>query len=287
LFAAEVKDRINAAATDNTWNCTYNTGTRKFTISHDAVQTGGLEWSTGANAATSTGIDLGYDTSADDTGASSYVADNECRCSRDYIIVDLGSETGAKRVAIINHNFSSSATVSLYGTNVSAEFIGDITYDAKIMVMEFDKSYRYWSVIVQDIDNSDSYVEIGHLFLGDYSTLTAKPANEGFSLSLVDPSIPTQTSEGVVGKNERTKFYRLAFNLPYFVEADRDTLLTIYDTIGAYDHFVIRLDPSETVHSQDEIGILYGYFVNSELALSYFASLVNRWSAPLVFEEAR
>jgi hypothetical protein len=292
LMATEAQTQINAAATDNTWTCTYSSGTRKFTIGHDNVQTGGLEWSTGANAATSAGIDLGYDTSADDTGAASYVGDNECRCSREYIgAIDLGSATRCRRAAIINHNFSSAATVGIYRHTSddlpNATLVQNLAYDAKIMVLEFDATYRYWWFHVQDIDNSDSYIEAGRPFLGGYSTLTAKPVNAGFSLSLIDPSVPTQTPEGVVGRNERNKFYRLGFNLAYFSEADRDTLLTVYDTIGAYNHFILRLDPSETVHSQDEVGILYGYFTSRRLEMDYFAGTVNRWSAPLTFEEAR
>ncbi len=54
---------------------TYNVGTRKFTISSTGA-TFNLRWNTGTNAAVSIGGLLGYDTSADDTGATSYLADN-------------------------------------------------------------------------------------------------------------------------------------------------------------------------------------------------------------------
>jgi hypothetical protein len=78
-LATAVATALNAAATDNTWTCTYSTSTGKFTIGHDAVQTGALEWNTGSSTANSAGDILGFNTDADDTGASSYVGDTDTR----------------------------------------------------------------------------------------------------------------------------------------------------------------------------------------------------------------
>ena len=75
LVAVEIATRLNVAATDNIWTCTYSSTTGKFTIGHNNAETGGIEWLTGANAATSIGGRLGYDMSADDTGEVSYAAD--------------------------------------------------------------------------------------------------------------------------------------------------------------------------------------------------------------------
>ena len=79
LLATEIATRLNVAATDNTWTCTYSSATGKFTIGHNNAQTGGLEWLTGANAASSIGARLGYTVSADDTGAATYASDNASR----------------------------------------------------------------------------------------------------------------------------------------------------------------------------------------------------------------
>jgi hypothetical protein len=91
-LATAVATAINTAATDNTWTCTYSTTTGKFTIGHDAVQTGGLEWNTGASTATSAADTLGYNTDADDTGASSYVGDTDTRTETGFNIdVEIGN----------------------------------------------------------------------------------------------------------------------------------------------------------------------------------------------------
>ncbi len=289
LMATEVQTQLNAAATDNTWTCTYDTGTRKFTIGHDNVQTGGLEWSTGANASTSAGEDLGYDTSADDTGAASYVGDDETRCSREWIGIDLAAATQCKRLAIVSHNFSSSATVTLYRHTAdslsAATSVGAVTYDADFMVLTFDATYRYWWIHVDDIDNSDGYIEIGRAFLGDFDVLTKALSSRNLNFGEMDPSVPVFTPEGVVGKNERSHYFRATIELRNMTSTDRDLLLTIFGRVGAYKHMFVRLDPDESTFSRAELGGMYGYFVSQmEFAGVWTASI--HYTSQLTIQEA-
>lgn len=289
LAATMVAARINVAATDNTWTCAYNAGTRKFTIGHDAVQTGGLEWATGASTATSAGKDLGYDTSADDVGLAAYVGDYECRCSREWIGIDLGAATLCIRSIVVAHNFSSAAAVTLYRHNAddlsAATAVGTFTYDADFMVLEFSETFQYWWIHVDDIDNSDSHIEIGRAFLGNLSQPTTAPSVYDYTLIPVDESPISVTPEGVVGKNIREIFHRLSFHFAYESEADRDTLLDIYRGLGAYSHFFFRADPGETQHSEAKLGGMYGYFLDREPQFGFTGP--DLWTVAFNFEEAR
>lgn len=74
-LCAEIASKMTTAAVA-TISCSFSVVTNKFTISSDGA-TFELEWLTGANAATSIGSDIGYDVTADDTGSTSYEADNE------------------------------------------------------------------------------------------------------------------------------------------------------------------------------------------------------------------
>lgn len=293
LMATQVATAINAAATDNTWTCTYSTSTRKFTIGHDEGgdgETGGLEWATGASTATTAGPDLGFAVAADDTGAASYVGDNACRCSREWVGIDLAAATQVKRGAIVSHNFSSSAVVTLYrhtaDTLSAATAVGTLTYDADFMFIECDATYRYFWIHVEDVDNSDSYIEIGRAFLGDYST-TAWMAM-GMELVMVDPSEPTRTPEGYVGRNERTQHKQMVFSFgDPMNETDRDTLITIYETIGAYNHFFFRPDPNEEIFTQADLGGMYGYFLTRDVGLEIVSGATTWRPSRIIFEEAR
>lgn len=292
LMATHIATVINAAATDNTWTCSYSTSTRKFTIGHDEGgngETGGLEWNTGASAATSAGPDLGYEVDADDTGAASYPSDNACRCSREWIQIDLAAATKITRGAIVSHNFSSSAVITLYrhtaATLSAATAVGTLTYDADFMFIECDATYRYFWIHVSDIDNSNSYIEIGRAFLGEYST-TAWMAM-GMELVLGDPSKPTKTPEGYIGRNEHTQYKQVIFNFAEPMnETNRDSLITIYETIGAYNHFFFRPDPNEEIFTQADLGGMYGYFLSSKLGLRVISGATTWQPGRLVFEEA-
>lgn len=80
-LATEIQTKVNAAASDNTYTCTYTISTRKFTIARatgsDAF---GLEWKTGPNGSdnlnTHIGNTIGFEDNADDTGAITYTSDN-------------------------------------------------------------------------------------------------------------------------------------------------------------------------------------------------------------------
>lgn len=76
---AELAEAITtafAAATVETITCSYSNETGKFTISTTTSTILSLLWLTGANTANTIGTTIGFDVSADDTLATSYVGDN-------------------------------------------------------------------------------------------------------------------------------------------------------------------------------------------------------------------
>lgn len=75
-LAAAITALMNDAASLNTYLCSYSTSTNKFTIARaSGTDTISLLWDSGANAAYSVASTIGFDDSADDTGATSYAAD--------------------------------------------------------------------------------------------------------------------------------------------------------------------------------------------------------------------
>ncbi len=71
----EVAAKLNAVAVDNTYSCTFSVATGKITIARaTGTATIAFPWITGPNTATSAKAALGF--TADDTGATTYTADN-------------------------------------------------------------------------------------------------------------------------------------------------------------------------------------------------------------------
>lgn len=78
-LAAEVQAEMRATASaDADTTCTYSSTTRKITIANSTLTTLTFKWSSGANTLTTCGKALGFNVTADDTGALTYTADNEC-----------------------------------------------------------------------------------------------------------------------------------------------------------------------------------------------------------------
>jgi hypothetical protein len=195
-LATEIQTQINASATDNTYTVTYSSSTYKFTIERaTGTDTIGLEWATGSNTATSCGEDLGFDVSADDTGATTYTSDTVSYQSRHWIKFDLAA---AKDVGIaILHYFNIDTTngaVQLQGnaTDVwTAPSLDDAMAGTDIWVKWYsaDESYRYWRFVINDTQNSNGFVYLGIPYLGEFYTpdpgLAARFAEEYEELSEV------------------------------------------------------------------------------------------------------
>jgi hypothetical protein len=177
LMAAEIQTRLNVAATDNTWTCTYSPTTFKFTIGHDEVQTGGIEWLTGTNTAVSAGEDLGYDITADDTGSGSYVADTVSYQSRHFLTAQLAASATVNFGAVLDHNISSSGTVVLHGnaTDVwtapstsQTLSVADAALTIRSLFFSAGQTYAFWRFEFSDVTNPVGFQSIGLCHFGDY-----------------------------------------------------------------------------------------------------------------------
>jgi hypothetical protein len=177
LMAAEIETQMDAAATDNTYSVTYNASTNKFVIARDTgSDTIGLEWSTGSNTSTSIGVDLGFDVSADDTGATSYTADNASHQSRHRITYVLPQAQTVELGIVLDHNIDSTGTVTLHGNSsdswISPAFsqvLADSNTDDTFRLDFFsEQTYRFWQLEFDDVQSSTGYNSIGVAFVGAY-----------------------------------------------------------------------------------------------------------------------
>jgi len=164
LYAAAVVAALTAADA-NTWTCTYSATTFKFTIGGAAAFT--LLFSTGTNVATSAHLDLGY-TSTDKGSATSQVAENVAYQSRHYLLFDLGSALAVTAGVLRNHNSGTGGTYTLYGKSSNNPWVtpgaGPTTLagDADIRLAYFgSSSMRYWAIVINDVQNSLGYAEVG------------------------------------------------------------------------------------------------------------------------------
>ena len=79
-MAAEIQTQMDAVAVAYTWDVSYSSGTRKFTITNDDAWPFELQWKTGPHGSDNLddhiGTLIGFLDAADDTGANSFTSDN-------------------------------------------------------------------------------------------------------------------------------------------------------------------------------------------------------------------
>lgn len=195
LMAAEIQTQLNAAATDNTYTCTYSAVTNKFTIARaTGTDTIDLDWNTGPNAATSAGIDLGYDVSADDTGLTTYPADFVSHGSRSWIKFDLGTGFASLSIEALiafDGNFVSTTSITVEANttdswaspalSVPLQMDSARDYVKGIEFITATSAYRWWRVVIDDVQNPDAFTEMGVPYIGD----AYEPSN-GYSAAFTE-----------------------------------------------------------------------------------------------------
>ena len=147
----------------------------------------------------------------------------------EWIKFDFASALPVWVVAIVGHNFSSGATVTLelhasdaWGAPTVSQVIA---YNADIMLYVFTsaQTYRWARITIADGSNPDGYVECGRIFLGAYLSPERGFMN-GWKRSLIDPSLILESSDGAESIDGKTPFYRFSF--PF-----RNTLSDNVDTV--------------------------------------------------------
>jgi hypothetical protein len=240
-LATEVKTQLDAAG--GTYTVDYSETTGKFTIARGAGNFT-LRWLAGAHAYLATGTIIGFNVTADDTGAATYTSDyRRIHYPAEYIDLDQGSANQYNFVALINHNISASAVITVYGADDSAftsNVVSDVvTYNASnvYFFLAAARTKRYIRVHVADPTNTNTYIQIGTVFIGAYW-------EPGFSFLVdyadgcEDVSDIEASDDLVLYARERTILDTMV--LPFRLnESDKATAALFMRTVGLTKAFVV------------------------------------------------
>ena len=158
------------------------------------------------------------------------------------VTIDLGSAYNISTIAIINHNFTSAASITV-SANTSNSWGGPATSKTIIwnvdMMLNFftPVSYRYWQLQFDDQTNPDGYIEMGRFWLGDY--LTIDPSSE------VDFTITKKRSDRIVHGNGQQKYgsigskwKEIKLSFPNTNYSMVDLISDMYDIVGNHKSFI-------------------------------------------------
>ena len=154
------------------------------------------------------------------------------------IVVNLGSAQAVDTVAILGHNLSGSAAVTIeahtsdsWGTPALSAITLVYNAGAILKYLAAAQTFQYWRFILDDPTNTDGYVEVGRPWLGEY--LAIDPS------SLDAFTVTKKRSDTVTYGRDRQKYategvgwrnFNLSF--PRTSGSALTAILTMYDTVG-------------------------------------------------------
>lgn len=162
------------------------------------------------------------------------------------LVVDLGSAQACDVIAILDHNFSASATVTIQANSSdswgAAPLSETVTHNAGVMVRYLTtvtRTYRYWRLVVTDTGNTNAFLSMSELFLGLYAELSV---DVSYRFRRRDrPTI--RRSSGGRGPDYRVlerRQHEFGVEFTALSSSDIDTLQTVYDHVVDLDNRVIR-----------------------------------------------
>lgn len=255
LLAAHIETQINLSAND-TWTCTYDSVGGTYRFNFTSTGSSELRLTQTTNAIWDT---IGYTTASDLTGTT-FNADQQRNHTSEYVTFDLGTNAEITFFALIGpldevFSISNNATIKLMASNLNQwdtppfDINIDITDKGaqRFLDDQDDTAYRFWRVEIIDKTNPNGPegISIGHLYLGDYITLTDKNVSIGFELTDVDPSGIIESESGVLHFDSKTHYTQIdGASIGLLERSDKDVLLEMYERLGSITPFYVSLDPT-------------------------------------------
>lgn len=217
--------------------------------------------------ATATGTGAGniqfYQSAADCTISDILYIDDIHVVALVYLDIDLGSAQTLTAIALLDHNFSSTAVLTLKG-NSSESWASpgyeDATFDSTDdPIIEYDgDTYQYWRWVFQDIDNTDGFHSIGKLYLGTYSELAGNLKNIPWGSSKADSLFRVRNRSDWGKQSGHVYAKTVRFATQYFPTRTSGDLTILQNVFAATYDLDTGQDKAILLHySYDEGSTLY------------------------------
>jgi len=195
----------------------YKPTSNAFTLTIDRI------YKPTSNAFTLT-IDLGVNASIDFVGMVGPISDY-------FGISDAATIT-------LEANSINDFTTPPYSVSITPELTGIFKF------LDGNTDYRYWKWTIDDTGNPED-VNIGYIYMGDYTQLADRTVSKGFSTTMVDPTKSTTSMDGTVYYDEKQKYHKFqGLSLGYIPADDRRSLEKLYWDNGKSTPMFVSLDPN-------------------------------------------
>jgi hypothetical protein len=150
------------------------------------------------------------------------------RSTIDNTIIKISTTITASYVALMGHNLTETATITLQGNDTDAwgapALEETVPWRENIAILDFNEStYNFWRILITDDDtNADGYIELGGVFLGTYLQMPGMKKDQ--TLSYQSESKSSVSPSGQNYGDERYEYRNPSFNFPLITHDQRDNL---------------------------------------------------------------
>ena len=205
------------------------------------------------------------------------------------ITIDLGSAQEVKALALYDHNFTSGATLLLEADDAatfdsdggSAQFSEAVTWnDDKILhYLSAATTKRYWRISITGTANTDSYLEIGELFLGSYLELTRNFAY-GHDTNFVFTLSTKKNEYGVEFDRFGNIQEKFTLNFKGLPDTDITSIKTMLAAIGTRSTGVFR-----PIYFNEDYAVPASFWLMKITSLSRVRPFIDQNNITLVLSE--
>lgn len=275
-LATAIKNALDLAGA-STYTVSQDLGTLKFLIESDLSGGGGIFnilWTSSADMAAI----LGYDSSSDDTGTDSYLADSLKISTGEFFQFDFGMGLNPDAVVVswrqdeVN-SLNETAKIRVLG-NATNNFVTSI-YESEASKTDYGflikkenptdegiatQALRFWRIIFDDTDNTNGFIEIGSFFIGDWIDFRRGSVQFPLESSWDESTIKSTTDGGQVFFNQR--YLTRTFSCEFFAltQTEKERFDDFYEDVRTGKPFYFLLDPNQVVGSSVERHLIYCRF---------------------------
>jgi hypothetical protein len=255
LLATEIENKLNTVSSN--WAVTYDRAGETYTFNISNTASVVLRLSNTSDAIWDT---IGFTTNIDLTGTAFQADRQRNHYPYEYFQFDFGyisNQTFFAMIAPLDEIFSisTSANVTLMASNLDQWTNPPFTITLDVNdqgIMRFldneeTSSFRFWRCLVQDRENpgGPNAIRIGHIYLGDYTTMTTRNVSNNFQRVSIDPSRVDISTSGVLHFDRKTQYNLInSVNIKYMERSEKDALREMYNILGKTTPFYVSLDPT-------------------------------------------
>lgn len=212
---------------------------------------------------------LGFDVSANDTGAATYTADLLRIHTSEWIKWDLGSPINPSAFICVDDRnsglkISENAILKIQGNhtddwsapavNLTLNYVENVLAyaDPDGLAGAGSSGYRYWRFYIEDKSNPNLYVQLGVAFLGKHVATTRGCPEFPLEISAIDNSFIEYSESGAALSGRRPDTESFALNWAALDTETCEALHNVWKFYGIHSSFFVAMDSEEAFSTDSE-----------------------------------